>query len=448
MTNRRSQQRGFTLVELMVSMVAGLIVAMAVVGLSREVTNTFHEESRIATTEMGLRMAADRLRSDLQRAGFGATGNIVFEPKVAIEKSGQAQWKNYSNASIVNMAGVYLLRSGSLSATEGSYSYATRNGLSPDTIEITGNFTSADEYGANMADPHGGCNSGALVRLNNADPAVLRIVSAGDAGGNAATTLSDIFAPGVSTAHYMARVTDKSGCYHFAPVCATSINGVDANGRPIAYVSLDGAKSVLDKDSAAGTRCGVSGNEDFQISPIQRVRWEVKRSVNVYLDPSANNHPDAKFDLFRSWLDVDGAVVGTPELVAEYVVDMKFALTVDQRDISAIVNDGTTDVANAVAADIKTLDFLETADTNLFADKPPSPGTGSSTATKGPHRIRAVQFRLASRAAVADRTTTVSTGNLGYLYRYCISQSDPCTEYARVRTVSSEVTLLNQSRLF
>ncbi len=448
MISNASRTRGFTLVELMVSMLAGLIIAMAVVALSREVTNSFHEESRVATTEMSLRLASDRLRADLLRAGFGSTSNIRFDPKMAVDRSGIKQWQNYSNASITNLAGVYLVRDGSKATTEGDFTYATRNGLSPDSIELSGNFTSADDYGATVANFTGGCNGGALIRLNPTDPAVLRIVSAGDAGGNAATTLSDIFAPGLSTAKYMARVTDKAGCYHIAPVCGTTINGVDDAGRPVAFVQLDGANSVLPNTNASG-RCGVgSFAEPVQISPIQRVRWEVKRNVNPILLPSANNHPDAKFDLYRSWIDVDGAVVGAPELVAEYMIDMKFALTVDDRNISALATDGTTDVANAVAAGIKSYDFLESTESSLFGDKPPAPGTGSSTATKGPHRIRSVQFRLAARAAVADRAAPIDTGNTGYLFRYCLSTTAPCTEYARVRTVSSEVTLQNHARLF
>ncbi len=76
---RRSQQ-GFTLVELTVALVAGLIVALGIMGLSRESTRTFHEEMRVSAAEANLRTAVDRLRADLSRAGYMSTSNIFERP--------------------------------------------------------------------------------------------------------------------------------------------------------------------------------------------------------------------------------------------------------------------------------------------------------------------------------------------------------------------------------
>ena len=80
---RRRYNSGFTLIELMVSLIAGLAVALAVVALSTEATATFHEEARTAAAEMALRTAAERLRSDLQRAAYMSTGNIQTDPYIA-----------------------------------------------------------------------------------------------------------------------------------------------------------------------------------------------------------------------------------------------------------------------------------------------------------------------------------------------------------------------------
>ena len=46
MRTHRGSRSGFTLVELTVSLVAGLIVALGIVGLSRSATKTFNEEIR------------------------------------------------------------------------------------------------------------------------------------------------------------------------------------------------------------------------------------------------------------------------------------------------------------------------------------------------------------------------------------------------------------------
>ena len=80
---KRTQARGFTLVELMVSLVAGLIVTIAVVGLARAATTTFFEAARISTVEANVRTAAERLRQDLSRASYMSTGNI----KLAVDQA-------------------------------------------------------------------------------------------------------------------------------------------------------------------------------------------------------------------------------------------------------------------------------------------------------------------------------------------------------------------------
>src|SRR5580658_7590651 len=82
-TAKRQRQAGFTMIELTVSLVAGLIVAMGIIGLSREATNTFNEEARTTAAEAGLRIAIERLRADVQRAGYMSTGNILVDPGVA-----------------------------------------------------------------------------------------------------------------------------------------------------------------------------------------------------------------------------------------------------------------------------------------------------------------------------------------------------------------------------
>ncbi len=48
---------------------------------------------------------------------------------------------------------------------------------------------------------------------------------------------------------------------------------------------------------------------------------------------------------------------------------------------------------------------------------------------------------------MADRTTDVPlAAGPPYLARYCMQGATPCAEYARVRTVISEVVLLNQAK--
>jgi prepilin-type N-terminal cleavage/methylation domain-containing protein len=79
----RARRRGFTLVELMISLVMGLIVALAAVGLARSATTTFYEQARISGVEANVRAASERLRNDLSRASYMSTPNIQWDPRLA-----------------------------------------------------------------------------------------------------------------------------------------------------------------------------------------------------------------------------------------------------------------------------------------------------------------------------------------------------------------------------
>ncbi len=62
---RRTAARGFTLMELMVAMAAGLILSIAAFSFSRQATRAFAQESRIASAQMSvLAHAADTDESD------------------------------------------------------------------------------------------------------------------------------------------------------------------------------------------------------------------------------------------------------------------------------------------------------------------------------------------------------------------------------------------------
>ncbi len=145
--SRRSggaRPRGFTLIELMVSLMAGLTVALAVVALSAEATNVFHEEARTAAAEMSLRTAVARLQADFQRAGFMSTGNIQTDPFIAHAPGSPNMAKSGTFNALYRLAGIHLYYQGSLATTPLSASQGLPP-ITPDMVELSGNYTTTDE---------------------------------------------------------------------------------------------------------------------------------------------------------------------------------------------------------------------------------------------------------------------------------------------------------------
>ena len=427
--------RGFTLIELLVSLSAGLIVAMAVVALSGTATQTFHEEARASTAEMTLRTSVERLRSDLQRAGFMGTGNVQKDTSTPLDPAGA---RPAAPPGLYNLAGIHLIQNGSLLATPMSNG-ANGNNLSPDQIELSGNFTSSDQYVVRTITA-GGCGQRLLLTPDSA--AMWRLRAGGDA--NATAALLPMFQP-VATKEFLVRVADDLGRYEFYRTCST---GGAATGYSIADATwfVDLQATPLINVANYGF---VTGR--LSVSPIQTVRWEITGALNAGYR-AVNTDPD-KYNLVRSWIDVTtGApfayaagppVINPTELIAEYAVDLKFAFTVDP----GLYNQ-TVPTLNTLA----TYGFDDTENATVAA------AVGPLAVATMPQRIRSVRMRVSTRSSIPDREADlrlplVITPQDKYTLRYCVLDAGAaCTagqrQWARVRTVISEVSLPNQARAF
>lgn len=434
MTRRsRTHSRGFTLIELMVSLVAGLFVAMAVVGLSTQATNTFHEEARTAASEMTLRTAVERLRADLQRAGFMSTGNVQRDPLIAHAPNAPNMPTNGPYPGLYRLAGVRLYYQGSAANTP----LSVAAGMSPDTIELSGNYTSTDDYVVRYPDPNGTCTR--LWLATDSGSSIWRVL----AQTNPDATLEAIFQP-VSGARFAVRIADDTGHYQYLPTCLSGkAAGVTGSGiAATAWVDVDTSVMPLLTAQATGTNGGATGigMGRLRVNPVQTVRWEVRPIAT-------QNSGDApykelvsaagdKYELFRTFVDITGTPTQQPDLVAEYAVDLKFAFSADLDPVSNTTRTltvyGLSDPTNANIADDVT--------TNVMTQ---------------PQRIRSVHFRLTTRSAIADRAEPYSipqanAQQLTYPTRYCVLNA--CTPgqtgWARVRSVTSEVSTPNLAKLF
>ncbi|CAN5209814.1 hypothetical protein BH09MYX1_BH09MYX1_12420 [soil metagenome] len=438
MSSRRPKNpRGFTLVELMVSMTAGLLVALAVVTLSAQATTTFHEEGRTATAEMSLRTAIDRLRGDLNRAAYMSTPNIQKDPLIA-HAPDQPNVATTAPAAIKLLAGLRLIHP----SPAKNLPLSVLNTLSPDTLEISGNFTTTDSYVVRVLDSGGGCG-GQRLTLAIDSPAMWRVL----ATPNADASFEAAFQP-VAGGVFIVRVEDDTGHYQFVETCSGKAAGITGAGlAATAYVDIASTTKVLSASDTKtqGGAVGL-GVGRLTVNPVQTVRWEL-RAINAgqvrdapYKELAASasdGGADAKYELFRTFVDANGTLVDQTELVSEYAVDFKVAFSADLVDL-------TTDPKRTLAV----CGMSDTALNEALADDV------TVIRPHGPERIRSVRFRLSTRSAIADREAPLvaPAANLqqgDYPLRYCTLQAG-CTVngWSRVRTTTSEITLMNQARMF
>jgi type II secretory pathway pseudopilin PulG len=445
--SRRRQARGFTLVEIMVSLVAGLFIAMAVIALSKTATNTFHEEVRNATVEASLRTASERLRNDLVRVAFMGTGNAQLDNKLARPSTGATLGMRYAN--MTNLQGLRITYQGSTSSGD---AILNLNSLSPDRVDITGNLTTDDSYRmqwvtSDIAVGAGACGGPQLQMRPGGDPALARLIGGVDAAGNAIqpTATADALVRAAFTPQngvdFLARAVDARGCPHYVQICSSGFDGtyVYVNVRP------SSADQGLLTTFQTGDFCGGAVMEEFNVSPLTRVRWEIMPSSDARISAAAAaaiqpdpdiEAPANKHVLVRSMYAADGTtIVNAPEIIAEYAVDLKF---------------GTVYVpAGASTVTIADMDPASSA-----ADQSTPLASTTNATSLSPHRVRSVRYRVSVRTALPDRRTNLSIFssptplNQPYIVRYCTVNAAlaTCKTWARVRTIVSETALTNHAR--
>ncbi len=442
-------QQGFTLIELTVSLVAGLIVALGIMGLSRDATHTFHEEMRSSVAEANLRTGIDRLRADLGRAGYMSTGNVLTDPMIA-RAPGQPP-VNAAFAGLGRLSSLILDQGGVAWGAPLPLSGAQATPLSPDVLDIAGNMTSTDQFEISIIEPNGGGCGGQRILLNAQSPSMYRILGLGNAV-TAALELNNVFQPTPpgTPGQFIIRIVDKTGFSQFVALCPTAPTGVSGGGTQ-PWVDISPITPVL-LANQTGMVGGLNGyGSGALINAVQIVRWQLMPATaepaqystgtplaGTPLAP-ATADPD-KYDLVRSYVDANtGAVIAaTTEVVAEYAVDFKVAFSVDTG-------------IGAVQPTLVTYPF----DSAANAAWAPNIGLMPPIAGTGPQRIRSARVRLATRTAEGDRAFIVPFTNPTseiFMYRYCLlttgcaAANANALEFARVRTVTAEVALVNQSR--
>jgi len=225
------------------------------------------------------------------------------------------------------------------------------------------------------------------------------------------------------------RITDRKGFSYFGAI-------TDVDVTTTADVILAAAPTI---PLAAGTQvCEISGFcVGCMANVVNFVQYDVRKLAGspelpspdpyapIYDDGGAAPYEADRTELARVELDVTGTPIqGTLELIAEYVVDLKFGLTVDVR--TPATSDPTLHGILPGSPDV-----------SAFADDP----VGNPAVQ--PERIRAIRARLSVRSSEADReqnlNSTLVSGVAPGMFRFKLANG----AYARVRTVQSDIALNN-----
>ena len=199
---RSSTARGFTLVELMVAVSGGMFIALAVFALASDASRFYKRETRVADATLAGLVGFERLRVDLARAGFLSTPNVRRDPRLCGDPIADPTWPQ----ELKRLASVRIDLAGSPSNPT-----LAANSLAPDSIVLSGSYSSVDQFPIwNIQDTGATfiiflqANIGPLARMGYA------------ASADQAALLNQVFMAGRGL-----RIQDKSGELQFGTIQST-----------------------------------------------------------------------------------------------------------------------------------------------------------------------------------------------------------------------------------
>ncbi len=409
----RRAARGFTLIELVVALSAGLLVAMAALALSRSATRFFQHEARISAAQLAASLGMSRITADLERAAFLGTFSNKVDPHLCTQNV-------ILPPSLANLTGIQIRRGGSVidHGAELSQSVDPENAMNPDSIVLSGSFDTVERFTSRSC-MNGGPNDicllpdGTINRLRNLAAAQ---------GKTLADALSPIFRPG-----RFLRIEDPSKTSQnrfYGIIQNLSVSGPAMNEN--IQITLTTAPALPFRTSTTGkTSCGLRMSLVGQtVSVLSRVRYDLRSLKGtmynslVHVDPNTDviTGEDNRTELVRVELDDSGAEIPeTLELVAELAVDLKFGVS-------------KTSALNAPNPTMTSFPF------------------DHAEVETTPELIRAVDVRLSTRARVPDRDTPLISDGRPYHFAALPSSSKVKTRFARMRTLHAHVVLPNQDR--
>jgi prepilin-type N-terminal cleavage/methylation domain-containing protein len=405
-SNQRRSARdlaGFTLVELMVALMAGAIAITSIYAISSVSARHFHEQQRIARLQTSVRNAMSQLTRDIARAGYLGTPNSRRERRCGAAPPQEVQALEYL-----------------FNEDTDSLPNAGENKVRADVIRMTGNYLTDDRYIVRLD------SSGGNLILQPEWQAFRRSFGVpGD--GFSAEAFQEVFAAG-----RVMHVISPYGA-HFFPTIQSS-SGTNRTVRvnpPIPY-------------SAACAGGGTSG--EWSAAPLMRIQYsvaDISTSANYgrNIRPPGARYPTSVASDFTGQFQsslVRQEVQWGPPMAASV---SSFVGTVAGR--AGRVERVVMEYLAAVEYEV-VWDRQRTSGSAPTMWRPPATALQQSEdqARSRPEQARSVLISLSGRIAEQDDRFRWVNRPLGApLTRYRVNPRLPGA--ARVRTASTEVFLSN-----
>jgi hypothetical protein len=394
--------RGFTLVELMVALSGGLFLSVVVFALARDSTRFFQREARLASSTLAGLVGFERLKGDVERAGYLSTPNIQTDPNVL------SPVDSGTPVALQGLAGVRITPDSPNLSGNAAFALNAAAGqtLTPDQIVLSGSYNLTDEFAIS------GQLAGQTICLQANSPSMARLGYLTASGlNNKLALLENVFAAG-----QILRARDGAGRLYFGEIATVTVS-------PNPCITLTAPLPVRSGSAFVG---GFKGAETgSSVNVVNFIRYRIMDLQNDAEGPNWQAMFDAsqgaegestRTELVRDQLTPGGVTIpGTTDVVAEYAVDLGFSVL---GQLAA----GVPGLVSAAPGDGNFTTFFNTANTG---DRPQG--------------VRAVRVRLSVRSREPDRTTGIAGG----FYRFQIAPSI----WARVRTFQADVALPNQARV-
>jgi hypothetical protein len=337
--------------ELMVSLVAGLIAIVWIYALGASSSRFFQEQQRIAQTQTSLRSGMEQLRADVARAGVFGTPNSALE---------QNQACTPNKTAMARLAAIEFIDNAGLDQIP----EAVANGARSDVIRLIGNYATQAGYMITGTDPSGG-----MFYLQRNWQAFRR--DFGTVGTEAYTAaFTDVFAPG-----RVLHITTLQGNHFFS-----RISGINLGQATVSVTPPIGVGGLCVQGLADGATIAPLSRIEYRILDA-RTTPELSRLMALGDAASETARGLQNSVLVRREIAFDDAAVTAPtvvngswRVVLEYAVDLDFGFMLDTQ-----LTPGNPAILQS---------FVGAAAQTEIAARP--------------HQVRSVQIDLAARTADQD----------------------------------------------